>query len=181
MMDLNTQLWIVRLGSDLIGPMTHEEVTVGLQKGRWTYQDFVKKHGEVKWSAIESVHHFYPDFIKTKGSGLFIHRNHVRFHHQQWVLLHNQNELIKGVTFEVGQGGLGVMVDYVPKYWLRDWMVHIPSSEHGSSVAFNMPCKMVGYRTQPQRLICFQKMDDKQKDVDGLWSELLKKIKKDAA
>lgn len=182
-MDLNAQLWIVRLGSDLIGPMTHEEVMIGLQKGRWNYQDFIKKQGEMKFTTIENVRSFFPDYIKEAGSNLFLKRNHPRFLHKQWVLLHNQNELIKGVTYEVGQGGLGVLVEIVPKYWLRDWMVHMPSSKDGSRVAFNLPCTMVSFRSQPERLICFKKIEEKNKnkDIEELWSELLHKVEKDAA
>lgn len=176
-----SQLWIVRLGTDLIGPMTHEEVMTGLQKNRWTHQDFVKKQGEMKWQAIENVRSFFPDYIKDAGSSLFIRRNHVRYPYQQWVLLHNQNELIKGVTYEVGQGGLGVMVDLIPKYWLKDWMVHMPSNVNGTPIAFNLPCKMVGFRSQPERLICFQKLEEPSRDVDGLWRELLHKVEKEAA
>lgn len=174
----NSQLWLVRLGTDLIGPMTHEEVMVGLQKGRWAYQDFVKKQGEMKWTAIENVRSFFPDYIKNADSNLFLKRATPRFLFKQWVLLHNQNELIKGVTYEIGQGGLGVLVDFVPKYWLKDWVIHIPSAATGSRVAFNVPCKMVGFRSQPERLICFQKTGEETKDTNVLWGDLIHKVEK---
>lgn len=169
------------MGSNQLGPMTQDEVLQGLQQGRWSYQDSVKKQGDTKWQVIESVHHFFPDYIKSADSNLLFKREFPRFTHQQWVLLHNQNELIKGVTYEMGQGGLGVMVDIVPKYWLKDWIVHIPSSEKGTRVAFNLPCKMVAYRTQPERLICFKKMNNLDKDVSSLWNGLITTVQKDVA
>lgn len=177
----NVQLWLIRMGANQLGPMTQEEVLQGLQQGRWTYQDTVKKHGDVKWHVIENVRQFFPDYIKSADSNLLFKREFPRFNHKQWVLLHNQNELIKGVTYEMGQGGLGVMVDIVPKYWIKDWVVHIPSSETGSKMAFNLPCKMVGYRTQPDRLICFKKLNNLSKDVGSLWEGLITTVQKDAA
>jgi hypothetical protein len=113
------QGWFVLRDDNRYGPFTHLEVVKMLQSKKLREFDYVwNRPMMTTWERISDVPDFKPEKIKSlkEDAGpdmeeIFFRRRHARARYGASILLHNNKEVWRGHSMEVGAGGAGLVIE----------------------------------------------------------------------
>lgn len=144
--------WYVLRADNKYGPFTHLEIVKMLQERKVYEFDYVWNRAKIQtWYRISEVEDFKPEKIKAlrekDGSHLpdiFYRRRHARARYGASILLHNNKEVWKGQSLEVGAGGAGLLIDSGDIQIGQSLFLHFKAGD--GVPPFNAVCSIVSKR-----------------------------------
>jgi hypothetical protein len=115
--DLTLGQWFVLKGKNRFGPFMYIDVIRMLQERSLFEYDFVWCQGLDAWKRVAEISVFSPENIRglfggdSEISKVFHRRSYPRAHYECAVIIHDNNNIWKGKTMEIGEGGAGVIIE----------------------------------------------------------------------
>lgn len=113
--------WFIQKGANRYGPMTYGELVRALQEKSVYDFDFVWQEGMETWTRIAEHEAFQPDKIrefasrlsqeKSNDPGIFFRRQHSRMRFDSEVIIHDDQSVWMGQSFEASAGGSGLVIE----------------------------------------------------------------------
>ena len=110
--------WFVLKGDHKFGPFGLPELVKLLQDKSVFEFDYVWHKGLTSWQRIAELADFKPEKIREMKNGglthvneVFFRRRHVRVSHAASLLVHDSKTLWKGQSFEISEGGAGIVIE----------------------------------------------------------------------
>ena len=135
------QEWYFQKLGQSIGPFTYPEMLKHLQSGQLKLNSLVWRQGLPRWQSALTTTEFQPKTIKRlhefKVIGLqdrFKSRKYRRVPFAAQLVLHNQKQIWKAISFEIGAGGLGVLADTADLQPGAELFLHTISISSGPAV-----------------------------------------------
>lgn len=140
--------WFVLRADSKYGPFKYFDLVKMLQAKQLFEFDFVWNKDMASWGRVSEVPEFQPEKIKElKGLGLkelkdiFYRRKHPRVSIGASILLHNNKEVWKGRSAELGLGGAGLIISSPALQIGQDLFMHFKAGD--AVPPFNAVCKIV--------------------------------------
>jgi hypothetical protein len=110
--------WYYLNGQAPVGPFTYIEMIGMLQRKKISLASVVWKHGKPNWAQASSLEEFQSAIIQQlRHAGIpginnyFAKRQFKRFAYTAKFILHNEDKLWRGVSFELSVGGVGILAN----------------------------------------------------------------------
>lgn len=115
---LKERAWYVLKDGQNYGPFSKLELVQMLQTRTLFEHDFVWHSSFDAWKRLAEVREFDPDNIKglrdselAEVNEMFFRRRHLRTNYGCSLIVHDNQTVYKGKTFEISAGGAGVQID----------------------------------------------------------------------
>ncbi len=143
--------WFILKDGNNFGPFAYLDVVNMLQEKAVYEYDFCWNEKFSGWRKISEVSDFSQEKIrelKTSGdqnvTDIFFRRRHQRTSYGCSLIVHNQKQVYKGSSFQISEGGAGVVIPNSTFTVGQNLYLHF---RPGDSVpAFNAICQMFGSR-----------------------------------
>lgn len=116
--ELREKEWFLLRDGNNYGPFSRLDLVQMLQEKSLFEYDFVWHHGMDAWKRVAEVKDFKPDQIRALKdskdpdvSEVFFRRRHARAKYGCSLLVHNNKTVFKGESFEISEGGAGVVIE----------------------------------------------------------------------
>jgi hypothetical protein len=113
----NAQEWYVLKWDNRYGPFSYLDVIKMLQEKNIFEFDFVWRQGFDGWHRIAELSDFSSETIKSlssssskKSEDVFYRRRHARTKHNASIIVHDGNNVWKGTSLEISEGGAGLVM-----------------------------------------------------------------------
>lgn len=154
--ELAQEEWFILKGDTKYGPFTLVDVVKMLQEKSLFEYDYVWKASMPSWKRIAEVPEYHPEHIKQLATTddeeinqAFFRRRHKRAAYGASLIVHNNVRIWKGTSFEISQGGAGVVIEHTTLAPGDTLYVHF---KPGDGVPpFNAVCEIVSkqFVTEP--------------------------------
>jgi hypothetical protein len=146
----HSQQWYIQKGPHQYGPFSYAGVIRALQEKTVYEFDLICIEGTTEWIRIaehaEFTNEKVRDFQKTAADAesIFLERKHPRLKFDNEVIVHDNRSAWLGRTFEVSQGGSGLVIDNAALVPGQTISLHFAGRE--DLPAFNAVCEIVSKR-----------------------------------
>jgi hypothetical protein len=140
--------WFILKWDNRYGPFSYEDIIKMLQEKTVFEFDYIWKAGMESWSRVAECSEFKPEKIKVLATGanggsseLFFRRRHLRTRYNGSIIIHDNNKVWKGESFEISEGGAGIVMNNA--MLLPGQTIHLHFKPGDNVPPFNAVCEIV--------------------------------------